>query len=254
MKTSILKKTLTMLLAFAMVFTLMRLFGMGAQTLHADTAVSVPGGTIRTDNPTDANTAFGGKGVNSDAIYQTNNVPVSTLTITLKKDVELQAPIVLEKGSEGKKIVINLNGHSIKGPSGSNGDNASTAKGKDAIQIVSNTFDVEIKGPGTVKGGNGVKYKISGNKYFGAAGGMAVAFANSSWRPTESNGKLTYGLTITGGAAIRGGDGSAITGEEWIYNIQNYTGEKDHTYISYKNQTFSLKGGNGGPAIGQTGS
>ena len=124
MKTSILKKTMTVLLAFAMVFTMMPLFGMETQIADADAAASVPGGTIRTDNPTDANTAFGGKGVNSDAIYQTNNVPVSTLTITLKKDIELKAPIVLEKGSEGKKIVINLNGHSIKGPSGSNGDSA----------------------------------------------------------------------------------------------------------------------------------
>lgn len=110
-----------------------------------------------------------------------------------------------------------------------------------------------IKGPGTVKGGNGFKYKTPDNKYYGAPGGMAVAFADSTWKPTAGNSKLTYGLAITGGALIRGGDGAEITGEEWIYNIENYGGDNASSPLSYDNPKFSLRAGNGAPAIGQTG-
>ena len=209
---------------------------------------SAPGGTIASNNNTAAINAFG-----------SGNVTVSdysnkTLTITLNNDITLNSPIRIVKGASGDKVIINLNGHTITGKAGINpSTDWEAACGGNAIEIVASDFDVEITGNGTVEGGSGAKYETSDHMYYGGSGGMAIAYVNSTWKPTADNGKLTHGLTVSGGSTIKGGDGAVMTGEDWLYNIVHYDGDKRGSYSSYDDIMFSLRGGHGGDAIGQTG-
>lgn len=245
----IIKQALTMLLAFAMVITMIPLLGVGVQEAYAAT-----GGEVVSNDASTARTAFGSSNV--DASYDTSK---KTLTIALKENVTLSNPVVFKRGTSGDKVVLNLAGHTITGKAGTTGSNKDAATGGTAIRIVAGDFNVEIKGngstgdAGTVKGGNGVKYETDDHRLLGADGGMAVAFADSSWKPTANNGKLTYGLTVTGGATLRGGDGADLTGADWLYNIGHYDGNKRHSSASYDCIMFTLRPGRGGDGIGQTG-
>lgn len=248
-------KTIAILLSVAMVFTMMPLTGIGVQTTHA--AELGDGGTVASNSEADAKAAFG---LSNVFVHKSGN----TLTIELDKDIELETPVKFVKGNTDDTIVLDLNGYDITGANGASSNaNENTAKGKDAIQITADEFNVEITDTstgqkGSVIGGSGTVYAVdlgeAGSMKYAGNGGMAVAFTDSDWSPNneENNGKLNYGLTVTGGAEIKGGNGAQISGEEWIYNIRNYTGDRK-IYSSYKNPMFYLKAGDGAPAIGQTG-
>jgi len=246
MRTNILKKILTMTLAFAMVFTMIPLLGVGVQEVNA--AESAPGGTVKSNSTTDAESAFGANNVTA-----TYNSSSKTLTIKLDKDIELSVPVVFEKGATGDTVVLDLGNHTLTGKAGTAGTNLNEAAGKDAIRIVAADYNVKIQGPGTVIGGKGAIYKVGTELYkIGHQGGMAVSFADSNWRPESTNGKLSYGLTVTGNATLKGGDGATVTGADWIYNVENYKGDK-YEPLTYQNFRFQLVAGPGGAAIGQTG-
>ena len=131
---------MTMLLAFAMVFTMMPL--LGPQTAYAD-AAEANGGTVASNSEVDAKAAFGSGNVT--ASYERN-----TLTITLNSDIKLNNPVVFRLGAAGDTVRLELNGHSITAAAGSNGQDSDLAQGKDAIRIIPNEFNVEINGPGSV--------------------------------------------------------------------------------------------------------
>ena len=240
------RQTATMLLALAMVFTMMPL--LGAQDAYAETA-EANGGTVASNSKNNAEAAFGAGNVTAE--YSSAS---GTLTITLNTDIGLKAPVVIKKGSSGKKVVIDLNGHTITAAEGISGDSAEAAKGKDAIRIIPADYDVEIKGGGTVTGGKGAVIETEDHFRYGARGGDAVSFiadGDSYWNPQNNDAELSNGLTVTGGAVLTGGAGGDISGDDWRYSIDNFSGEHEHTLGD--NGQFQLKAGAGGSGIGQPG-
>lgn len=246
MRSNILKKTLTMMLAFAMVFTMTPLLGVGAQEVHAATA-TISGGTIKPDG-TGVNGVFG-----SNASYDSD-----TNTISLSNDIVLTSPIVIKKdsvsasGQAEKTLTLNLDGHSIMRKAGVAGTDLSKAQGGNAIEIAPADFNVVIKGPGSVTGGAGAVYETSTKNRYGTDGGMAVCiidYGNGSyWYPDRSvnNGKLNYGLTVTGGAVITGGAGADLRGSDLLNNIEKYSGYRSDIYTS-----VPFEAGAGGAGLGQ---
>ncbi len=135
-------------------------------------------------------------------------VSTDPLTIKLLGDVILEDSIIISED-----IVIDLNGHSIIGPSGDINDK----NGKPAIIIDSDNVELTIKSEGEIKGGSG-----SDNATEAGNGASAIDF-----------GKTTGGeLNLGKDAAISGGDGgsssggkagnggSGVSGDEFTANIR----------------------------------
>ena len=80
-------------------------------------------------------------------------------------------------------------------------------------------------------GGNGAVYEDNEHFKSGRDGGAAVCFVNeegeSVWSP--NGGKLEYGLNVTGGVKLIGGNGGSVTSDHWMHNISNYTGDRNST-------------------------
>ncbi|MBQ6496910.1 MAG: hypothetical protein IJI74_07065 [Firmicutes bacterium] len=235
-----------MLTAFLMVFAMMPQIGMGIACAET---ISAPGGEVSSNSEADAAAAFGAS--NAAAAYSGGD---HTLMITLNEDITLETPVIFKKGKTGDTVVLDLNGHTITGAAGTDGTDQENAKGKDAIRIIPGAFDIEIKGSGSVIGGKGAVFEDEDHFRSGMNGGDAVSFVQHNdggyWYPYDSvKGELEYGLKIKNGASITGGDGADITGDDWIYNIGNYSG--GGAYSMYNCYQFVLRAGNGGAGIGQ---
>ena len=210
------------------------------QTAGAD------GGSIASNSKTDAEAAFGAS--NATVTYSEN-----TLTITLDQDVELGAPVRFVKGTAADRIVLDLNGHELTGRPGVSGTDEAAAEGGNAIELIADEFDLEIKGPGSVIGGKGAVYETDEPFRLGKDGGMAICFARNEdgtyWYPGANDARLDHGLLVSGGAVITGGEGADISGEDWLFNIEKRAEDGGHGLVDYH---FALTAGPGGAGIGQT--
>lgn len=237
-------------LSLMLVFTMMPLSGFDA--VHGDTA-SAPGGTVTVDTTGAAKAmAKAAFGLGDSAVTTSDD----TMTITLQEDIVLNAPVRFVKGTAGKKVILDLNGHTITGNAGMSIDSDwKKTVGGNAIEIAPDEFDVEIKGPGSVIGGKGGKVNRPDYSEYrvGTYGGSAVFFCErvdkvhdvtGTWGDIIDEGyhpnKLEHGLTITGGANLVGGAGANVTLNDWKYNLS--IGDAD---------LFSIVAGSGGNAIGQ---
>lgn len=224
MKSGIISKLTAVLLSLCMVFAMAPL-NLGSFTAHASGS-SAQGGPVASNSEAQALAAFG-EG-NAAASYSSK-----TLTITLQKDIDLQSPVLLKKGASADTVLIKLNGHTITGAPGAAGTDEAAAQGRNAIEIQPADYNVTIQGSGSVIGGKGAVFeKITNDEdsnvfkhRSGMDGGAAVCFVGNDdgtyWYPTETGNKLEYGLQITGGAAITGGTGAELSGDDWVFNIQN---------------------------------
>lgn len=154
-----------------------------------------------------------------DEVFQGNATLTGTepVTITINNDIQLENPLEIEDD-----IVIDLNGNNITGPNGTTEE----PDGKPAIKVTDDNTNIEIKGNGSVSGGNGVDGVIGGN------GGSAIDFGNTS------NGGIKTGedVKLTGG---NGGNGSESAGGNGGNGISS---DKDiNTAIE-----GAIAGGNGG--------
>ena len=221
---------------------------------EAESPVQAAGGTVYVGTDDEAIESA------EAAIGEYNGLTASgdTLTIELYRDTVLSAPIRFVLGgnsSIGKKVVVDLNGHTLAGRAGEVSDNRSTSQGGNAIEIAADEFNVEIKGPGSVIGGKGAQYTGDDIRY-GSMGGCAVYFCervdklhgiteevgdmiitDEGYRPD----KLEFGLTVTGGAVLKGGDGADATYDDWVSNVNGECGDVRFLAIA----------GNGGNGIGQ---
>ncbi|MDO4869065.1 MAG: hypothetical protein Q4A65_02060 [Bacillota bacterium] len=205
------------------------------QFSFADMTRTAPGGEVASGDVSAAEAAFH----NEAAVTKSGAV----MTITLSRDLTLDAPVQFIKGASGDKVVLDLNGHELSAMFGMSGDDIDAARGNNAIEIQADEFDVEIKGPGRITGGKGAIYESENHFKSGADGGAAVEFVHSEYYPNADNGKLEYGLNVTGGAELIGGDGGDMTSEEWLYNIAEFTGSRsDHPHTT---------AGSGGAGISQ---
>ena len=240
MKFGLLSKLTAVFLAVAMVFALTPLTG--GHAVYAD-SVTATGGTVKSNNINQAIAAFGEDNV-------TASYSSKTLTITLQNDIDLQSPILLKKGASDDTVLIELNGHTITGASGTSGTSEAAAQGKNAIEIQAADYNVIINGTGSVIGGKGAVYEGSNLQRTGNSGGAAVCFVEnddeSYWYSSENDSKLEYGLKITGGANITGGPGADVSGEDWVNNILNCS------FSTGYSPQFNLSAGIGGPGITQT--
>jgi len=207
----------------------------GAGQAYAEEG-NASGGTVSSSSANQALSAFGSS--NASASYN-----ASTLTITLNKDVNLSAPVVFKQGNAEDTVVLDLSGHTLKGAAGTALETRETATGKDAIQIIPGQFNIEIKGSGSVVGGSGAVSKNDSNFRRGQSGGNAITFVagdgGAFWYPEATGSrKLNYGLKVTGGAAVKGGAGADITGDDWVNNISHC-------------EEFAVTAGEGGAGIGQ---
>ena len=237
------KITISTLLAIAMTLTMMPLNWGAGSYVYAE-AKTADGGVVASNSPENAQAAFGSDNVTAEYAGQ-------KLTITLLEDIELSAPVLFQKGTSGDTIILDLNGKSITCASAENGSDADKSKGKNAIDICPADYNIEItdNSPGATRGsiigGDGGVYETSSHFKYGRDGGMAVCFVNSEWSP-EGAGELAYGLRVTGGVSLTGGNGGKVTDEDWLYNLGEYTGARDMF------QTLYLEAGCGGAGIGQS--
>ncbi len=214
---------LSFILAIALTVTMMPWLGGTGSMVYAETATA-PGGTIASNSETDATEVFGSGNVTVSKGTGSNS---NVMTITLNSDITLDAAVKLTMGAAGDKVVLNLNNHTIKGAAGIDSSDKAEAKGKNAIEISPAAYDVVIQGPGTIIGGDGAVYEADTKFKSGQDGGAAVCFLHSTWSP--NGGKLEHGLTVTGGANLKGGNGADVTSEEWLYNIGEYTGGRSRS-------------------------
>ena len=239
--------TLSIILAVAMTVTMMPWLGGAAGKAYAAGATA-NGGTVASNSEENAEAAFG----SGNATVTTDS---NVMTIELKNDVTLDTPVKFTMGEDGDKVVIDLNGHSLKGADGQNNTNINVARGKNAIEIVAAAFDIEITDSstaekrGSIIGGNGAVYEDNEHFKSGRDGGAAVCFVNdageSVWSP--NGGRLEYGLNVTGGVKLIGGNGGSVTSDHWLHNISNYTGDRNST-----GSTLPLAAGCGGAGIAQS--
>ncbi len=246
----------------AILMSLLMVFAMtplaGAQHVYgtdtgadANDGLIVPGGTVTSNSAEEALAAFTSDQTQSaTSDYDSDS---QTLTITLNSDVTLEAPVKFVKGEAEDQVVLDLKGHTITAKAGQPGTDRAKARGGNAIEIIAADYDVEVKGPGAVVGGEGAAFETEDHLKQGADGGMAVCFAGnedgSFWCPAGDSTKLCHGLRITGGAVITGGAGAEMSGDDWIYNIEKYSGDDRYSFISCPQ--FSLRGGTGGAGLGQ---
>ena len=197
-------------------------------------ADSAPGGNVASNSVNQAQSAFGGgASVTLDG---------TTMTITLNDDIALQAAVVFTQGSAGDKIIMDLNGHAITGAMGVAGNDGAAAVGKNAIEFYPVAYDLEIKGPGSVTGGQGGIYENANGYQYGMEGGMAVCIRGVSTE--QFYGGLEYGLAVTGGAVLKGGDGASLSKTQWQYSFERYA---DNPIADPP----SLSAGDGGIGVGQ---
>ena len=252
---------LSFVLAVAMTATMMPLAGVIAGTAddmdgivtYAAEAANVPGGTIAS-NCNDQNLAevFG----DSAALSKGTGINANTRIITLNADINPVRPIRFIKGNAGDKIIIRLNGHTITGAAGTQNDKGDEqlAAGKNAVEIAADEFDVEIKGPGKVIGGKGAQCMFDYDGRIGLSGGDAVFFCervDNLHGVTENYGdildegyhpdELQYGLTVSEGAELIGGEGANAAFDDWLSNVRGDSGSVG----------FSASAGKGGAGIGQ---
>ena len=192
-------------------------------------------GIIYSNDPDSALSVFGSGNVTAG--YES-----SVLTITLNNDISLQDTIRFAQGNKDDKVILDLNGYTLTGVHGVAGNDIDAANGQDAIAYYPIAFDLEIKGPGTVNGGSGAVYESAGGYRYGADGGNALRIEGPV--NEEFFGKLEYGVSITGGALLRGGDGAGLTKDEWQYSFESYS--KDPS-----GGAPHLSAGNGGAGIVQ---
>ncbi len=213
-------------------------FAAAAETYAAEET----GGTVTVDTTDDAK-ASARAAFNLTNNDVTSTVDGNTLTIQLKEDLVLDAPVRFVLGEPGKKVVLDLNNHTITGKAGIAGSDEEAARGGNAIEIAADEFDVEIQGPGSVIGGKGAVYETENHFKSGMYGGDAVQFVNASYYPSGEYARLINGLVVTGGAKLQGGDGADVSSTEWLYNIERYNGDKSTVpeFVS----------GSGGAGIGQ---
>ncbi|MBQ3281458.1 MAG: fibronectin type III domain-containing protein [Eubacterium sp.] len=211
----------------------------GAAVAYAES--SAQGGTVHSNSVADAEDALGKENASV-------SISGSTLTITLSDDVVLGRPLRFVKGAAGDRVVLDLDGHSLTGAAGVDGTDEEAASGKHAVEIAADEFDVEIKGPGSVTGGKGAVYEFENGYRKGSRGGSAVFFgprADTDYDESSATDlgydpeTLKYGLSVTGGAELTGGQGADVDYDDWLNNVNR---------IGTDCEIMSGKGGDG---IGQ---
>ena len=164
-----------------------------------------------------------------DEVFQGNATLTGTqpVTITINNDIQLENPLEIEDD-----IVIDLNGNNITGPDGTTKE----PDGKPAIKITDDNTNIEIKGNGSISGGNGVDDVIGGN------GGNAIDFGNTS------NGGIKTGedVKLTGG---NGGNGSESAGG----NGGNGISSDNDINAAIEGEIEGGNGGNGATVGGEDG-
>ena len=166
-------------------------------------AAEAPGGEVIVDT-TDSAKASAKAAFDLTDNEVTSAADGNTLTIQLKEDLVLNAPLRFVLGESGKKVVLDLNNHTITGNAGLEGSDENAAQGGNAIEIAADEFDIEIKGPGSVVGGKGAVYETENHFKSGMYGGDAVQFVNASYYPSGEYARLINGLVVTGGAKLQG--------------------------------------------------
>lgn len=238
---------LSFILAVAMTVTMMPWLGGAADRAYAETATA-SGGPVLSNSEDNVKDAFGSENV---AVVSNGQ----SMTIKLQKDISLSAPVSFRIGTTGDTVTLDLNGHKITAASGNDGTDFGTTSGKNAIEIIAADYNVVIQGPGSIEGGKGAVYETGYHLKYGTDGGMAVCFTGNEdgtyWNPQDNDAELKYGLTVDGGAVLTGGAGADMTGDDWIDNIQNYSGGDRLSYL--KCPQFKLNAGAGGAGIGQDG-
>lgn len=192
----------------------------GEPALEEGEAVHADGGACASNAADDFVKALGSG--NAEVLSETKDGR-SIVTVTLKNDIVLEQALRITHGAWDDKVVLDLAGHSITGAEGKNSDDSEDSRGVSPIEISAGGFDVEIKGPGSITGGKGAVYESYGVRS-GANGGNAVTFVESEYEPLADNGRLLYGLTVTGGAVLTGGSGADISAQDILNNIEKYSG------------------------------
>lgn len=211
----------------------------GEPALEEGEAVHADGGACASNAADDFVKALGSG--NAEVLSETKDGR-SIVTVTLKNDIVLEQALRITHGAWDDKVVLDLAGHSITGAEGKNSDDSEDSRGVSPIEISAGGFDVEIKGPGSIIGGKGAVYESYGVRS-GANGGNAVTFVESEYEPLADNGRLLYGLTVTGGAVLTGGSGADISAQDILNNIEKYSGSA----VDFP----AVSSGSGGAGIGQ---
>lgn len=169
-----------------------------------------------------------------DEVFQGHATLISDepLEITLNSDIQLQETLKISNS-----IIINLNGHTIKGPNGTK----ESPEGKSAFEVTADNVKIILRGEGQVIGGDGYSDSEGGN---GGNGGTGIDF-----KDTEG-GSLTTGedTTVSGGnggtstEGIGGNGGPGVEGNDIDVNVSgNITGGDGGN--------GATAGGNGGNGI-----
>ena len=243
------RRLFSVLLTAAMLVTMMPYLGGADGNAYAEWELSVPGGAVSTDSElSSVFSVFGGENPKHVEASRSGD----TLSIKLLKDMVLESPLLFKKGESGNKIILDLNGYHLTGAPGETGSDRAQAEGNNTIEIIPNEFNVEIRGRGAVIGGKGAVIEDEDSFRHGAKGGAGILLTanddDSYWNPNTDDAKLKYGLTVTDNVSVIGGDGADLSGNDWLYTVNNC---QTLRYDNYKNPQFTLNAGRGGDGIGQ---
>lgn len=194
------------------------------------------------------------------------SAPGSDPGVKLNKDLTPAAPINIT-GPQSGSVRIDLNGHDIKGPSGTSG----SANGQPAITV--NGGALNIGGSGTVTGGNGAA-ATEGNAGNGGAGivvgaggsggsvvtgsGIVISGGRGGSSTTGDAGAGGAGIAAESGASVRPGGGSSITGGKGGSTSNGNAGaggagvDASGSVNVTPNSGATVSGGNGGNAVNGT--
>ncbi|MDD6333034.1 MAG: hypothetical protein PUB04_01055 [Clostridia bacterium] len=173
-----------------------------------------------------------------DEVFQGHATLVSDapLEIMLNSDIKLKETLVISNN-----IIINLNGHTIKGPDGTK----ESPDGKPALEVASDNVKIILRGEGKVIGGNGYSDSEGGN---GGDGGSGITFGDTE------GGSLVIGedTTVQGGEGgqstegVGGDGGSGVEGNDIDATIGG-------DLLGGDGGDGATKGGDGGSGIETTG-
>ncbi|MGN0319659.1 MAG: hypothetical protein ACI4D1_01990, partial [Lachnospira sp.] len=151
-----------------------------------------------------------------DEVFQGHATLVSDdpLEIMLNSDINLKETLVISNN-----IIINLNGHTIKGPDGTK----ESPDGKPALEVASDNVKIILRGEGKVIGGNGYSDSEGGN---GGDGGSGITFGDTEGGSLVTGedttvqggegGQSTEGVGGDGGSGVEGNDIDATIGGDLL--------------------------------------